>query len=171
MQPKILEPRQFMLAGMSFYGDPFDTHSGWDEDNQIGLLWKRLMAYFQKNPDLAYLLSARNWYEVHIYSDETQTRGLFEVFVGVECAPDQIATLPPQLLVKNLPETQYAVFTFQGEEISADWEKILSDWLTSSGYQSTGNYNFQFYDDRFKGLDHLAESVLDVYVPIKKKLD
>ena len=49
MQPKIIESQQITLVGMSFYGDPFDTHAGWDEDNQIGLLWKRLFAFLQKD--------------------------------------------------------------------------------------------------------------------------
>lgn len=171
MQPKITESRQIILAGMSFYGDPFDTHSGWDEDNQIGLLWKRLHAFVKIESSTAFFLKSSNWYEVHIYSEETQSRGLFEVFVGVECERDRITELPPQLLVKNLPETKYAVFTFKGEEISADWEKILSDWMAGSGFESAGAYNFQFYDERFKGLDRLDESVLDVYIPIKKKND
>ena len=171
MQPKIIESRQITLAGMSFYGDPFDTHSGWDEDNQIGLLWKRLFAYLGKEGSLKDLLQSKNWYEVHVYSEWTQTKGLFEVFVGVECEHERIADLPPQLLVKNLPETKYAVFTFQGEEISADWEKLLGDWMVSAEFESGGTYNFQFYDERFKGLDKLEESELDVYIPIKKKID
>ena len=84
---------------------------------------------------------------------------------------DRLPELSPQLLVKNLPSTQYAIFTFEGEEISSDWEKILEDWMKASGYQSSGTYNFQYYDERFKGLDRISESVLDVYIPIKKNND
>lgn len=157
MQPKIIESRQITLAGMSFYGDPFNTHAGWDEDNQIGLLWKRLLAYFQKKPEYSFLSQTRVWYEVHISSEETREKGLFEVFVGVECSLDKLAALPPQLLVKNLPVTQYAVFTFAGQQISSDWEKTLENWLSGSGYQSSGTYNFQYYDERFKGLNRLED--------------
>jgi len=169
MQPKIIESRQITLAGMSFYGDPFDTHSGWDEDNQIGLLWKRLFAYLEKEKSLGFLLQSKSCYEVHVYSEWTQTKGLFEVFVGMECERERLAELPPQLLVKNLPETQYAVFTFQGKEISSDWEKLLGEWMAASEFESGGTYNFQLYDERFKGLDRLEESALDVYIPIQKK--
>lgn len=171
MQPRIIKSSQITLVGMSFFGDPFNTHAGWDEDNQIGLLWKRLLGYFQKHPEVAFLSQSRVWYEVHIYSEETREKGLFEVFVGVMCAPERLPELPPQLLVKNLPATQYAIFTFEGWQISSDWEKILENWLTGSEYQSSGTYNFQYYDERFKGLDRLEESVLDVYIPIKKKQD
>lgn len=171
MQPKIIEPKQITLVGMSFYGDPFDTHAGWDEDNQIGLLWKRLFAFLQKDAVFSFLSQFSAWYEVHIHSDETLAKGLFEVFVGVEVDLNRLADLPPQLLVKNLPSTEYAIFTFEGEEISSDWEKLLEAWMIASEYQSGGSYNFQYYDNRFKGLDRISESVLDVYIPIKKKSD
>lgn len=154
---------------MSFYGDPFDTHAGWDEDNQIGLLWKRLFAFMKKNTDFSSLSNSSAWYEVHIHTDETNEKGLFEVFVGVEISPDKLTDLPAQLLIKNLPATPYAIFTFAGEQISSDWEKILENWMTGSDYQSAGSYNFQYYDERFKGLDRISESELDVYIPIKKK--
>lgn len=171
MQPIIIDKKRITLLGMSFYGDPFDTHAGWDEDNQIGLLWKRLMGFLGKNQSFKMLLKSNAFYELHIYSDETNTKGLFEIFVGVEFDTEGLHTIPPQLSIKNLPETQYAVFTFVGEQINKDWEKVLQDWLSTSEYKSSGTYSFQYYDQRFKGLDNLAESTLDVYIPITKQHD
>lgn len=171
VQPKIIESKPITLVGMSFYGDPFDTHAGWDEDNQIGLLWKRLFAFLQKDAVFSSLSQSSAWYEVHIHSEETQAKGLFEVFVGVTIELERVTELPSQLLVKNLPASQYAIFTFKGEEINSDWEKILESWMSESDYQSAGTFNFQYYDDRFKGLDRISESVLDVYIPIRKKSD
>ena len=170
MQPEIVGVKKITLVGMSFYGDPFDAHSGWDEENQIGHLWKRFMRFLSQHGE-AIQKSALSHaaYEVHIYNEETREKGLFEVFVGLEV--EDISIVPVELLVKVLPATQYAVFTFTGEQITADWEKILEQWLVSSGYQSPTMYNFQYYDERFKGLDHLAESTLDVYVPIMKMLE
>lgn len=156
---------------MSFYGDPFDNHAGWDEDNQIGLLWKRMMSFLKKDETFLSLSQTSAWYEVHIQSEETKVKGSFEVFVGVEFDLEKLAEMPAQLLVKNLPATQYAIFTFEGEEISSDWGKTLESWLSGSEYLSSGTYNFQYYDERFKGLDRINESVLDVYIPIKKKID
>ncbi len=171
MQPRIVETKSITLIGMSFYGDPFDTHAGWDEDNQIGLLWKRFMGFLGKNQLIGALMRAGAFYEVHICGEETNEKGLFEVFVGVEFEVEQLKSVPAELSIKNLPATQYAVFTFQGQEIIADWEKIIQDWLLTSGYQSAGSYNFQYYTERFKGMDRLDESVLDVYAPIRKLLD
>lgn len=171
MQPIIIDQKQITLLGMSFYGDPFDKHAGWDEDNQIGLLWKRLMGFLGENQSFKTLLHSDAFYELHIYSEETNTKGLFEVFVGVEFNCEGLNTVPPQLSIKNLPITQYAVFTFVGDQISSDWEKTMQDWLSTSDYQSSGTYGFQFYDERFKGVDNLAESTLDVYIPITKQHD
>ena len=171
MQPKISDSGPILLAGMSFYGDPFDMHSGWDEDNHIGRLWKRFTDYLSENPK--WMLSGRlpnGWpkamYEVHIYSAETHLKGLFEVFVGVECAPQEVGDVPIELCVKPLPAGSYAVFTFSGRDIVVDWEQDIQAWLAASGYRSAHAFNFQYYDERFKGLDRLEESVLDVYVPI-----
>jgi AraC family transcriptional regulator len=167
MQPKISDVRQIILIGMSFYGDPFDLHSGWDEENQIGCLWKRFLDYLSRHPEITQNPNQTNaMYEVHIYNEETQKKGLFDVFVGMESNSQDIRDVSIELSVKILPLTRYAIFTFSGEEITSDWEKVLQNWLTKSGYRSTHSFNFQYYDDRFKGLDNLEESVLDVYFPI-----
>ena len=169
MQPKISDTRQIILMGMSFYGDPFDTHSGWDEENHIGRLYKRFMGYLSQHPEAVQKHSqCHAMYEVHIYNDETQEKGVFEVFVGMECCEEDITDVPVELSVKVLPSTQYAIFTFSGEQINSDWEKVLQTWLAASDYRTSYSYNFQYYDERFKGLDHLGESVLDVYIPIEK---
>jgi predicted transcriptional regulator YdeE len=169
VKPEITERKQITLAGLSFFGDPFDTHAGWDEDNQIGLLWKRFLRLISGQTLPEGFIHPSVCYEVHLYSDETAEKGLFEVFVGMEFDASRLSGLPVDFLVKNLPATQYAVFTFKGEVIQSDWEKIIQDWLPSSGYESSGNFGFQYYDERFKGLDRMAESVLDFYVPIKKR--
>lgn len=166
MQPQITEVTQFTLVGMSFYGDPFDLHSGWDDENHIGLLWKRCMRFLRSHPEVKCQPGAA--FEVHIYGDETQEKGLFEVFVGLPIELRDAQELPANLSLKILPATQYAVFTFTGEQISADWESILEVWISKSGYQACGAFNLQYYDERFKGLDQLEQSVLDVYFPIKK---
>ena len=61
-----------------------------------------------------------------------------------------------------------AVFTFEGQQINSDWPRMIyQEWLPNSGYQEAYRYNFQLYDQRFKGIDRLDESAIDVYVPIK----
>lgn len=168
MQPTILSKSEMVLVGMSFYGDPFDVSDVWTDENQIGRLWKRFTNYFiQHGKDIQYCVEAGIAYEVHLYNDETREKGVLEVFVGVQVA--KIDAVPLELLVKILPATEYAIFTFDGEDIISSWETDIDKWLTEAGYQRAHPYSMQYYDDeRFKGMDRIAESSLDVYMPVKK---
>jgi hypothetical protein len=47
MEPRIIEKDQIILVGFSFFGDPFATSAGWTEENEIGRVWQRLMAYLE----------------------------------------------------------------------------------------------------------------------------
>jgi predicted transcriptional regulator YdeE len=167
MQPKIIEKERIVLAGMSFYGDPFDTSTAWTEENQIGLLWQRLISYFQDHAGTLNLdLDQEANYEVHIYGPQTEAEGIFEVFIGLRI--HDLADVPYDLIVKVLPPARYAVFSLNGKAITSDWEQEIGIWLDANGYREAHPYNFQYYDDRFKGLDRIEESTLDVYIPIEE---
>lgn len=166
MQPVIRAEPEIYLVGVSFYGDPFDTSDVWTEENQIGRTWQRLMAYLeQHNEDILHRVAQDVFYEVHVYSAETMTLGRFEVFTGV--AVERLEAVPVELLVKVLPASTYAVFTLQGEAIVADWEVHIDQWLHEAGYERTLPYSMQYYDARFKGLERVSESALDLYLPVR----
>ena len=167
MEPVIVNKEEIILVGVSFYGDPFDTHSGWDEENEIGRLWQRFMKYLENNGNgILHITNTEAAFEVHVYNQETSTRGFFEVFIGLQV--DHIEATPVDLLIKVLPASSYAVFTFQGEAISSDWHMEIDQWITAAGYERTYPFSFQYLDQRFKGVDRLAEFILDVYMPVKK---
>jgi predicted transcriptional regulator YdeE len=169
MNPKIIEGAPIILAGLSFFGDPFASKDPWSEENEIGLLWQRMMSFMgQKGADLKRIISEEGvFYEVHIYHPDTKKTGEFEVYVGAEI--NQIGELPVEMVIKILPSTSYAVFSLEGKQIESDWpHMIYQDWMPQAGYRSAFPFSFQYYDRRFKGLDKLDESVIDVYVPIIK---
>ena len=168
MNPKIIKKEAMMLAGFSFFGNPFEESDPWSQANEIGKLWQRFMAFMQQQAsDLNGIVSQNEvFYEVHISHPETEVKSEYEVFIGL--AVDQIIEVPVELLIKVLPATQYAVFTLEGEQINSDWHyMIYQQWMPQSGYSVSYKYSYQAYDDRFKGMDNLADSVLDVYIPIK----
>jgi AraC family transcriptional regulator len=170
MEPTIIEQRQMMLLGFSFFGDPFKISGGWTEENEIGRLWKRFMAYFvQHRPRIKHVVTDEVMYEVHIEHEETAQTGEFEVFVGLEV--EELEDVPVEMTLKILPPTTYAVFTLVGEQITSDWNMMIHEWMSRSGYQSAHPYGFQRYDERFKGVEHIDESILDVYVPVKRSDD
>jgi predicted transcriptional regulator YdeE len=87
MEPQIVAKPQMMLLGLSFFGDPFSLSAGWTEENEIGRLWKRFMAYLaERGQQIRHVVSNAVTYKVHIYHEETPQTGEFEVFVGMEVA-------------------------------------------------------------------------------------
>jgi predicted transcriptional regulator YdeE len=166
MQPTILQEPEILLVGMSFYGDPFDTSGVWTEENQIGRTWQRLNTYLAKHSDAIHHRMATDvYYEVHVYGEETNTQGRFEVFAGVPV--ERLEAVPVELLTKVLPAAMYAVFTFEGQAILSDWVMHIDHWLTEAGYERSFPYSMTRYDARFKGLDQVGDSILDVYMPVR----
>ncbi len=166
MEPTFIQKDAIMLMGVSFYGDPFQLSGDWTVENEIGRVWKRFMNYLEENrPTLQTLLDGDELYEVHIYNPETPTKGFFEVFTGL--ATRDPWNVPVDLLVKALPATQYAVFTLMGEQITSDWYKDLETTLTQKGYVRSHPFIIERYDRRFKGMDQIADSELDIYIPVK----
>ncbi len=169
MEPTaILEKESIMLAGFSFYGDPFIAKDPWQEENEIGRLWQRFLGFFQTHaPVMKEIVDQSGvFFEVHLTHPATETTGEFEVFVG---APILHAdNVPVELVCKVLPATRYAIFTLEGEEIAGDWHlAIYQEWMPQAGYTPSYPFSIQYYDERFKGLDNLAASSLDIYVPIR----
>jgi AraC family transcriptional regulator len=167
MEPALIEKPQMTLVGFSFFGDPFKLSGGWTEENEIGRLWNRFMDYLMKHPAaIKHVRAEKVAYEVHIEHAETKQTGESEVFIGVEV--DALEDVPVETTIKLLPPTTYAVFTLHGKEITADWSKMISEWMNRAGYHNPYPYSFQYYDERFKGVQQIEESVLDVYVPVKR---
>jgi predicted transcriptional regulator YdeE len=169
MQPKFVKRDKMLLVGLGFYGDPFKISGAWSEENEIGRLWQRFMPFLaNKCKSIPAVKDSSVYYELHIVQKETMEKGYVDVFVGTEV--EKIQTVPLELLIKLLPPTEYAVFTLRGKEITADWpQKICTEWLPASGYEFSYSYSLQVYDKRFKGMDNLEQSEIDVYFPVKKK--
>jgi predicted transcriptional regulator YdeE len=168
-EPRFIESGQRLIAGFSFFGDPFRQAAGWDEDNEIGCLWKRWLDYFQRNSgQIPHLLHPEIMFEIHIDHEGTREKGIFEIFTGVEVR--SLEGLPTNVLVKVLPPVTYAVFTLQGEAITGDWgREIYQQWLPASPYETCGSYQIQQYDARFLGMDRIAESTLEILVPVRRR--
>jgi predicted transcriptional regulator YdeE len=169
MEPKIVERGQMILVGLGFYGDPFSLSGGWTEENEIGRLWNRFMSYLAQHHDqIKHARREQVAYELQVYHEDTPRTGEFEVFAGIEV--EDLEELPLEMSAKILPPATYAVFTLTGDQIGADYYlKIAAEWLPEAGYQSDYRYSLQRYDERFKGVDNLAESVIEVYIPVQPK--
>ena len=166
MQPVILQKEKMLLAGFGFYGDPFQLNGEWTHENEIGRLWERFSTWFNQNRSSLNIEMPRQMYEVHIEHAETALKGHFEIFVGFEIdAPEDI---PPELLIKVLPACTYARFTLTGKEITSDWSSTFyREWLQDSNYEQAFKFGIQVYDERFKGMDNIDESTIDLLIPVQ----
>ena len=170
MKPVFIENSGMTLVGLDFFGDPFRNSAGWTEENEIGRLWKRFMAYWREHP--RFFSDAVNdvIFEVHIIHHETERTGEFEVFVGMEV--HSLGSVPVELAVKMLPSTTYASFELEGNAIVGDWPRLIyTDWMPASGFESAFPFNLQRYDRRFRGMDRIDESIIDVWVPVRDRTD
>jgi predicted transcriptional regulator YdeE len=167
MDVKIARRGPILLVGMGFFGDPFSKASAWDVDNEIGSLWKRFMAFLSSEPEAIAERADRGerWYELHIPAAETPKTGRYEVFVGVEV--EGLSSVPVSCSAKALPAAEYALLTVRGAEIEGDWAaRLSSEILPSLGRRADEAFSIDLYDARFKGMDRLEESELDVYIPL-----
>jgi predicted transcriptional regulator YdeE len=167
MDVKIIGRGPILLVGMGFFGDPFSKASAWDVENEIGSLWKRFMAFLSESPAAIADRADRDefWYELHISAPETPKTGRYEVFVGAEVR--SLTVVPILCSAKALPACEYAVLTVGGADIEGDWSSRLdSEILPSLGRRRSEAFSIDLYDARFKGMDRLDESELDVYIPL-----
>ena len=116
MEPTIVEKGQIILVGFSFYGDPFAESGGWTEENEIGRLWRRFEAFMIGNAGrIKHVKDSLVGYEIHIWSEETATKGHADVFAGIEV--EKLEDVPMEILVKILPPTTYAVWIHAAAEL------------------------------------------------------
>ena len=169
MNPKIIPRRPIILVGMNFFGDPFNKASSWSEDNEIGRLWKRFNLFLENNPEsINYRKNTAAFLEVHIINEQINETGEYEVFVGTEV--EKIKEIPLECAAKFLPSTEYAVFSISGKEITDMdlWKKVYDEWIPNAGYESSYNYNFQFYGKKCFDLNKIEDAKVDLYFPVRK---
>lgn len=97
---------------------------------------------------------------------------------------DDFSNVTSDMITAEIPEAEYAVFTTPSinnvttaetydadplsEAVKQTWKYIFEEWFQNSDYVfDESKYDFEFYDERCHGLEN---AVMDIYVPIKKKL-
>ncbi len=111
-------------------------------------------------------------YEIQLWNkEELEQNGLLNIFVGLEVK--DLETIPIEMTGKLLPKGKYILFNLKGEEIHGWEDFILQEWLPESNYwlRMFNEHLFhvqRFHEDRFKGVENIEESELDILVPVEK---
>lgn len=168
MKFDIVEKEDLIICGMNYFGDPFQVGGAWSVDNAIGRLWKQFMDYIMTYPHkITGQVNPQSFYELHIQSPGYEETGEYAIMIGVQV--QSLQDIPIELVAKHLPASQYLRLHLVGNEIVSDWNKAIEDYFTDSNdYQVASNFSFEHYDHRFKGMDRIDESELDIYVPIQQ---
>lgn len=165
MKYELIQMNELKMSGFVFYGDPFSTRAGWDGENEIGKLWKRFITYVTSE-EKNFKMSGSFIYEVHIYNIDTKDTGNFEVFVGAPALSERISY---ELSTKHFEASQYLHFTLTGPEIMSDWWQTLdTQILPELKLKKSYPYILQRYDERFKGINEINASEMEVLIPVEE---
>ncbi|MEF8874206.1 MAG: GyrI-like domain-containing protein [Candidatus Thermoplasmatota archaeon] len=170
MDYELIKKENMYLAGLQYYGTI--EQQDIKIENCIDDLWLRFAKFCRNkwgtiedkvvDPDLSY--------EIQIWNEEElKKEGKLSIFVGVEF--EDLDEIPLELSGKVLPAGKYISFKLKGEEIKTWEEDILQDWFPHDDYwfRSFGDYLFHvqcFHEEKFKGVENLEESELEVLVPV-----
>ena len=161
MEPKIVKKEAVKLIGLMYYGD----NKNWE----IPKIWEEFLPLMKKIPNS---LPVRESYGVCFYTESFSKNGLFYYLAALPVS--SLEEIPMELVGKILPASEYAVFTHKGTlaskptTIRDTYAYAYGTWLPNSPYVNPHAYDFEFYDERFKGNDN-ADSEIDVYIPIRKR--
>jgi predicted transcriptional regulator YdeE len=101
-------------------------------------------------------------FEIHIEPEDYKKDKEFHIFVGLEVK--NFDFFPMEMYSKILPKTEYLFFSsgYQGEG-------VVTEWIPNSEYEQSYPYIMQTYSPkRWKGPKN-PDSLMDWYIPVKKK--
>jgi len=164
MEHRLERQRPFVLVGMNFFGNPFGAAAAWDVDNEIGSLWKRLMAYLADHPVAALPPDDPAWFEAHVMHPASAATGDYEVFIGAET--DRPLDGPLELVVKALPARDYAVVAMRCAEMEPGWEeRVAAEAVGRYGRAIESRWGLQRYDSRYSSLED-PDSIIEMWTPL-----
>jgi predicted transcriptional regulator YdeE len=165
-KPQIVVIGPMMLAGVSFFGDPFTYHTEWDNDNEIGQLWTRFYQLLESEPDFnQQVINAGIQYEMHLMHPQSRSTGAYEVFIGVPV--EELQSIPVHFLIKSTPARRYLQYRIGGQAIVGDIQQMpIAKDAESLGIKIAPDYHLVGYDQEFLGMDRLDESTVLILIPL-----
>jgi len=159
MEPRIVKKEAVKMIGIMYYGD----NKNWE----IPKIWEEFMRLMNKIPNR---LPTQEAYGLCFYTEQFSKTGLFYYLAGLPVS--SLDEIPMELVGKTLPASEYAVFTHKGPltgktTIKDTYAYAYGTWLPGSPYVNPYAYDFEYYDERFKGNDN-PETEIDIYIPIRR---
>jgi AraC family transcriptional regulator len=161
MEPEFVKREAIKLIGIMYYGD----NKNWE----IPKIWEEFIPLMKKVPNR---LPVQEAYGLCFYTESFSKTGLFYYMAGLPVS--SLEEIPMELVGKILPASEYAVFTHKEPvagktgNIKDTYAHVYGTWLPKSPYVNPYGYDFEYYDERFKGNTN-PDSEIDIYIPIRKR--
>jgi AraC family transcriptional regulator len=150
-QPKLTTKPAFTVVGLLLHTQPMSP--------EIPALWDRFVPRIGEiqnpsGPHVSYGLMGRF----------DQATGMFDYMAGI--AVTHAAQLPAGMSRWDLAANTYAVLETTLSKIGETMDSLYRTWLPSSDYDPVDAPSFERYGEAFSP----ENPVVDIYVPVKKKL-
>ncbi|WP_299519072.1 GyrI-like domain-containing protein [Winogradskyella sp.] len=151
--PKIITISEKMLIGMK------SLMLRYEYENIIAL-WKQFM------PRTREITSPINheYIALQDYANFNDFETPFDIWAAVEVSGSEM--IPEQMQPYTIPGGIYAVFLHKGMDAGATYQRIITEWLPTSGYIIDDRPHFQVMGENYK--NGSPDSEEDFYVPIRK---
>ena len=151
MNPKIVTIQEKKLIGMK-------SHVLRHQIESIIALWKQFMPRKKEiqncvNNELIALQ------EYDSFGDFNKP---FDIWACAEVS--EVENIPEGMISFTIPSGMYAVFLHKGMDAGATYQRIMTEWLPSSGYKIDDRPHFQIMGSKYK--NGSPDSEEDFYVPI-----
>ncbi len=155
MEPAIKKLPAFCVVGVTTFGE-----------GGSGLFPKAWEMFFKLEKNVEWKDNTRK-FGIEFYTEEFHKENKWFYMACKEVK--DLSSMPDVMVGKRIPEHQYAVFSCKGlSELMKTFQFAYKEWLPKSDYVSAGCFDFELYDERFRGAEN-PESIIDIYIPIKKK--
>ncbi|NBI27527.1 GyrI-like domain-containing protein [Chengkuizengella marina] len=158
LEPTFVKKDEFKIAGLQCRSQMKEN----EDQKEIGQLWEQFMGSM---PNIKNKTKANTTYGL-CFDFDPQTNE-YSYVSGVEIDDSNIS-LPDKVVVKTIPASRYAVFTYKGDMngVGDAFKYIYETWLPQSGEKPLDDYSFELYDERFLGPND-KNSETDIYIPLK----
>ena len=153
MNPKIVSVKEKTIVGMK---SQMHRH----EHGNIIALWKQFMP---KKHEISNSIN-HEFIALQDYTNPNDLEKAFDIWAAVEVSDSE--AIPQGMQTYTIPFGQYAVFLHKGMNAGATYQKIMTEWLPTSGYTIDNRPHFQVMGEKYK--NGSPDSEEDFYVPIKK---
>ena len=127
----------------------------------IAMLWQRFMPNHKRIKNR----TTQDFIAVQHYSDFNDFDKPYTIWAAIEVS--DAGALPEGMAALIIPAGDYAVFRHKGMNAPETYQRIMTEWLPSSGYAIDTRPHFQVMGKDYKNGSEDSEE--DFYVPVRLK--